>query len=322
MSSSNAITSMRRRLFSKKVATFMICLCVASILWVVHALNINYKYSLSVPVQFLNLPSNKLIVGDLPDKLQIDIKASGLKLLLISLKSNLNQLTIDFNSLKTNAKSQAYSISNGNFDLKSAINFNVDIIKIRPDTLFFFLNKGNSKLVPVKPNLVTNCTAGYSIVSKPTVVPAYINVTGDSLALLKLDTIYTQLMNLKDIHQNYSSQVALKKTASNINYTTKEVQVSFEVDRLTETSLKIPIQMQNKSTNETIKLMPDYVTISYLVAMKEYDNIDVNSFKAVVNFNQIKLKQKTLPVEVIRIPSEVKVLKIEPSHISYLIYKK
>lgn len=322
MSSSNAITSMRRRLFSKKVVTFMICLCVASILWVVHALNINYKYSLRVPVQFLNLPTNKLIVGDLPDKLQIDIKASGLKLLLISLNSNLNQLTIDFNSLKTNAKSQAYSISNGNFDLKSSINFDVDILKIRPDTLFFFLNKGNSKLVPVKPNLIADCTAGYSVISKPTVIPAYINVTGDSLALLKLDTIYTQLVKLKDVQQNYSSVVALKKTASNINYTTKEVQVSFEVDRLTEGSLKIPIQLQNKTTNETIKLMPDYVTISYLVAMKEYDNIDVNSFKAVVNFNQIKLKQKILQVEMTRIPSEVKILKIEPSHISYLIYKK
>ncbi len=321
MSSSNAITRIRRQLFSKKVATFTVCLCVASLLWVVHALNVNYKYSLNVPVQFLNLPTNKLIVGDLPEKLQIDIKASGLKLLLISFRNNVNQLTIDFNSLKTNAKSQAYSISNGNFNLKSVINFDVEILKIRPDTLFFSLNKGNSKLVPVKANMVLNYSPGYSITSKPTVTPAYINVTGDSLALLQLDTIYTQALNLKDVHQNYSSTVALKKTTSTVNYTTKEVQVSFEVDRLTEATLKIPIQIQNKTTKETIKLMPEYVTIHYLVAMKEYDHIDANSFKATVNYNHIKLKQKTLPVEISRIPSEVKVLKVEPSNISYLIYK-
>ncbi len=322
MNSSNAITRIRRQLFSKKVVTFTICLSVASLLWVVHALNVNYRYSLSVPVQFLNLPTNKLIVGDLPEKLQIDIKASGLKLLLISFRNNVNQLTIDFNSLKTNAKSQAYSISNGNFNLKSVINFDVEILKIRPDTLFFSLNKGNSKLVPVKANMVLNYSSGYSITSKPTVTPAYINVTGDSLALLQLDTVYTQVLNLKDVHQNYSSTVALKKTISAVNYTTKEVQVSFEVDRLTEATLKIPIQIQNKTTKETIKLMPEYVTISYLVAMKEYDHIDANSFKATVNYNFIKLKQKTLPVEISRIPSEVKVLKVEPANISYLIYKQ
>ena len=68
--------------------------------------------------------------------------------------------------------------------------------------------------------------------------------------------------------------------------------------------------------------MPEYVTISYLVAMKEYDHIDANSFKATVNYNFIKLKQKTLPVEISRIPSEVKVLKVEPANISYLIYKQ
>lgn len=322
MNSSNAITRIRRQLFSKKVVTFTICLSVASLLWVVHALNVNYRYSLSVPVQFLNLPTNKLIVGDLPEKLQIDIKASGLKLLLISFRNNVNQLTIDFNSLKTNAKSQAYSISNGNFNLKSVINFDVEILKIRPDTLFFSLNKGNSKLVPVKANMVLNYSSGYSITSKPTVTPAYINVTGDSLALLQLDTVYTQVLNLKDVHQNYSSTVALKKTISAVNYTAKEVQVSFEVDRLTEATLKIPIQIQNKTTKETIKLMPEYVTISYLVAMKEYDHIDANSFKATVNYNFIKLKQKTLPVEISRIPSEVKVLKVEPANISYLIYKQ
>ena len=322
MNSSNAITRIRRQLFSKKVVTFTICLSVASLLWVVHALNVNYRYSLSVPVQFLNLPTNKLIVGDLPEKLQIDIKASGLKLLLISFRNNVNQLTIDFNSLKTNAKSQAYSISNGNFNLKSVINFDVEILKIRPDTLFFSLNKGNSKLVPVKANMLLNYSSGYSITSKPTVTPAYINVTGDSLALLQLDTVYTQVLNLKDVHQNYSSTVALKKTISAVNYTTKEVQVSFEVDRLTEATLKIPIQIQNKTTKETIKLMPEYVTISYLVAMKEYDHIDANSFKATVNYNFIKLKQKTLPVEISRIPSEVKVLKVEPANISYLIYKQ
>jgi len=86
MNSSNAITRIRRLLLGKKVGTFLICLGIASLLWVVHALNRNYKYTIQVPVKFLNLPSNKLIVGELPEKLDVEIKTSGLKLLFISLK--------------------------------------------------------------------------------------------------------------------------------------------------------------------------------------------------------------------------------------------
>ena len=86
MGSSNAVTSIRRKLFSKKVGVFLICLSIASLLWVVHALNRNYKYTLHVPVKFLNLPTNKIIVGELPEVLDVEIKASGIKLLFISLK--------------------------------------------------------------------------------------------------------------------------------------------------------------------------------------------------------------------------------------------
>jgi YbbR domain-containing protein len=321
MNSSNAITRIRRLLLGKKVGTFLICLGIASLLWVVHALNRNYTYTLKVPVKFLNLPSNKLIVGELPEKLDVEIKTSGLKLLFISLKKNYNEVIVDFNLMKNNAKSQAYSINNVYFNLKNSINFDVDLIKIRPDTLFFSINKSNSKLLPVKANLKVNCLPGYSIISKPTITPAYVTVSGDSISLQKMDTVYTYFLNLKDVHQNFTSPVQLKKPYTSINYNVKDVQLSFNVDKLIESSIKIPVQIMNNTGNETIKLLPNFITIKYLVAMKDYENINENSFKAVVNFEHIKEKQKNLQVEIIRTPSEVKIIKTTPSTISYLIYK-
>jgi YbbR domain-containing protein len=321
MSSSNAITRIRRLLLGKQVGTFLICLGIASLLWMVHALNRNYKYTIQVPVTFLNLPSNKLIVGEIPEKLNIEIKTTGIKLLFISLKKNITEVVVDFNLLKNNAKSQAYSISGANFNLQNSINYDVEIVKIRPDTLFFSANKANSKLLPVKANLKANCLPGYSIVSKPTITPAYVTVTGDSIDLQKIDTIYTYYINLKDVHQNFSSPIQLKKSFNSINYNVKDVQLSFNVDKLIESSVKIPIEVMNNSGTETIKLLPGKITIKYLVAMKDYDNINENSFKAVVNYEHIKEKQKNLQIEIIREPSEVKIIKIVPSTISYLIYK-
>ena len=321
MNSSNAITRIRRLLLGKKVGTFLICLGIASLLWVVHALNRNYTYTLKVPVKFLNLPSNKLIVGELPEKLDVEIKTSGLKLLFISLKKNYNEVIVDFNLMKNNAKSQAYSINNVYFNLKNSINFDVELIKIRPDTLFFSINKSNSKLLPVKANLKVNCLPGYSIISKPTITPAYVTVSGDSISLQKMDTVYTYFLSLKDVHQNLTSPVQLKKPYTSINYNVKDVQLSFNVDKLIESSIKIPVQIMNNTGNETIKLLPNFITIKYLVAMKDYENINENSFKAVVNFEHIKEKQKNLQVEIIRTPSEAKIIKTTPSTISYLIYK-
>jgi YbbR domain-containing protein len=320
VSPSNAISRIRRRFLDTRIVTFLICLCIASLLWVVHALNKNYKYTLTIPVKFSKLPENKLIIGELPEKLQVDIKTSGLKLLFIKLQKSPSEVLIDFNTLKTNAKSQAYSISNGNFNVQNIINFDVDVVKIRPDTLFFSSEKGSSRLIPVKANLQAAFLPGYSTITKPAVSPAYITVTGDSPEIDAIDTIYTQPVILKNVHQNYSSVIAIKKLPD-LNYSAKEVQLSFAVDRLTETSIKVPVQIMNRTSSETVKLLPEFVTIHYLVAMKEYDNIDANSFKATVNFEDILAKKKTLIINLMRSPSEVKILKIEPSVISYLIYK-
>lgn len=230
-------------------------------------------------------------------------------------------MEIDFNTLKTNVKSQAYSISNSSFVIKDAINFDVQVLKIRPDTLFFINNKGNSKLLPVKANLNLTYVKGYSMVSKPLVSPAYVTVSGDSLVLNQLDTIYTLPLRLNDVHENYSNAIALKKISENINYNVKDVALSFKVDRFTEASVKVPIQISNKTTSDKIKLLPEYVTITYLISMTDYNNVESNSFRAIVNYNQIAEKQKALKVELNVAPSEVNVLKIEPSTVSYLIYK-
>ncbi len=320
MSRKNAILRIRRRFLNTKIVTFLICLCIASLLWVVHALNKNYKYTLTIPVKFTRLPENKLIIGELPEKLQVDIRTSGLKLLFIKLRKLPSEVLIDFNTLKTNAKSQAYSISNGNFNVQNIINFDVDVVKIRPDTLFFSSEKGTSRLIPVKANLQASFLPGYSAIGKPTLTPAYITVTGDTPDIDNIDTIFTQTVRLKDVHENYSSTVAIKKLP-NLNYSAKEVQLNFTVDRLAETSIKVPVQIMNRTSSETVKLLPEYVTIHYLVAMKEYDNIDVNSFKATVNFDDILAKNKRLTIDLARSPSEVKIIRIEPATISYLIYK-
>ncbi len=321
MAASNAITRIRRQLLSKKVGTFLICLGLASLLWVVHALNRNYKYTLNIPVKFLNLPANKLIIGELPEKLTVDIKTSGLKLLFISLKDLNESLLIDFNSLKTNAKSQAYSISNGNFNLRNVLNFDVEVMKIRPDTLFFSSSKGKSKLVPIKANMQASFMPGYSIISKPVITPAYVTVTGDSSELKAIDTVYTHLLNLKDVHENFSTTIPLKKAYASLSYNVKDVQLSFNVDRLTEASIQLPVQVMHRTSDEKVKLLPPFVTVTYLVAMRDHESIQPGLFKAIVNFKGIEEKQKTLAIELSVKPSEVKILKVEPSSVSYLIYK-
>lgn len=315
------INYIKRRLLNKKVITFFICLILASLLWLVNAINRDYQYTLKIPVKFLNLPSDKIVVGEIPDKLDVTIKTSGLKLLLIKSRKLNSDLVIDFNILKSNAKSQAYSIGNGNIYLKPYLNFDVTIIKIRPDTLFFSSDLSKSKIVPIKLNSDIDFEKGYELLSNPVINPSFITITGDSISLSKIDTVYTSALNLKNLNHNFSSEIQLKKTNSNINYSQKSVGVSLLVDRYTENTLSIPISIINNPNNQNVKLLPEEIEIKYSVAMSNFNGVDKTSFKAIVDFNKMNANTKYLNIELVRIPSDIKIISIIPDKISFLKYK-
>jgi YbbR domain-containing protein len=315
------INYIKRRLLNKKVITFFICLILASLLWLVNAINRNYQYTLKIPVKFLNLPSDKIVVGEIPDKLDVTIKTSGLKLLLIKSRKLNSDLVIDFNILKSNAKSQAYSIGNGNIYLKPYLNFDVTILKIRPDTLFFSSDLSKSKIVPIKLNSDIDFEKGYELLSNPVINPSFVTITGDSVNLSKIDTVYTSPLNLKNLKQNFSSEIQLKKTNSNINYSQKSAGVTLLVDRYTENTLSIPISVINNPNNQKIKLLPEEIEIKYSVAMSNFNGVDKTSFKAIVDFNKMNSNTKYLNIELVRIPSDIKIISIIPDKISFLKYK-
>lgn len=315
------INYIKRRLFNKKVITFFICLLLASLLWLVNGINRDYQYTLKIPVKFLNLPSDKIVIGEIPDKLEVTIKTSGLKLLLIRSRKLNTDLVIDFNILKSNAKSQAYNIGNGNILLKPYLDFDVNIIKIRPDTLFFSSDLSKSKIVPVKLNSNIDFEKGYELLVKPIINPSFVTITGDSINLSKIDTVYTSVLNLKNLKQNFSSEIQLKKSISNVNYSQKSVSISISVDRFTENTLFIPISIINNSNNKKVKLLPDQIEIKYSIAMSNFSNVDKSSFKAIVDFNKMTSATKQLDVELVRIPSDIKIIRISPQKISFLKYK-
>jgi YbbR domain-containing protein len=315
------INYIKRQLFNKKVITFFICLLLASLLWLVNAINRDYQYTLKIPVKFLNLPSDKIVIGEIPDKLEVTIKTSGLKLLLIRSRKLNTDLVIDFNILKSNAKSQAYNIGNGNILLKPYLDFDVNIIKIRPDTLFFSSDLSKSKIVPVKLNSNIDFEKGYELLFKPIINPSFVTITGDSISLCKIDTVYTSVLNLKNLKQNFSSEIQLKKSISNVNYSQKSVSISISVDRFTENTLFIPISIINNSNNKKVKLLPDQIEIKYSIAMSNFSNVDKSSFKAIVDFNKMTSATKQLDVELVRIPSDIKIISISPQKISFLKYK-
>lgn len=312
--------SVKPGLMRGKLSAFLICLAISGFLWLSHTLNRSYLYTLQVPVKFINLPANKTLLSDLPSELRVDIKTNGLKLFFVLLNRPFNTITVDFNSLKGDNKSQTYAISSGNINLQSSTKFNVDIKKISPDTLFFAAKKGMNKNVPVRAIIYANPDRGFTL-SKPIINPAYITINGDSASLRSIDSISTVPLYLNQLNTNYAGKLNLVRPSDNVYLNLNEVSVSIGADNLLEKEIEVDVNALNCPEGMTAKLFPSRVKVKFSGAKNDFNDISDKEFKAVVNFSKQKKDKTKLIVELSILPTQAHVLSIEPSEVEFLLFK-
>jgi hypothetical protein len=313
-------TYSEKKLKPGKATAFFICIIIAALLWILQALNTVYNYTIIVPVTFKNLPQNKKPLTQIPTHISVDVKASGLKLFLVLANRPFKPVEVDFNTLKSVNKQQNYILTGSGIDFKNSFKFETQIKRINPDTLYFSEKNGYQKNVPVKVPLFIKCSQGYGF-KQPVITPAFITVWGDTSVLKKIDTIYSQPLNLVNINQSYHSNLAIIKPNSYISSSEGEVTISIEVAKLIEHKISLPITTMNSESFKQINVFPAKVNIVFTSLQNAFSVSDTALFRASVNPSKVNSNNKC-NVILSTIPGNVNILSIEPKDVEILIIKK
>lgn len=304
-----------------KAKAFFICLLIASFLWLIHSLNTVYTHTVKIPVVFKNLPQNKKALSHLPETISLDLKTSGLRLILILIKKPFKPLEIDFNTLKSVNRNQNYILSASKLNFKSIFNFETQIKHIVPDTLYFSEKSGYQKIVPVKVPLYLKCKEGYGC-KKPTINPSFVTVWGDTTTIDNIDTIYTQALTLHNLNKNFNGQLELIRPNQHVYSSSAETSVFIEVAKLIEQTISLPISDIKKSYYKQINIYPSRVKVKFTSIQDGFIAEDTVLFKAMINSEKINKQSNKCPVFISSYPGNVTIMDIEPKEVELLIMKK
>ncbi|MBA2612445.1 MAG: YbbR-like domain-containing protein [Bacteroidetes bacterium] len=318
MNNSNTTYS-EKKLKPGKATAFFICIGIASTLWILQALNTVYTYTVTVPVAFKNLPQNKKPLTQIPNQLSVDIKASGLKLFLVLANQPFKPVEIDFNALKAVNKQQTYILSSNAINFKSSFKFETQIKHITPDTLYFSEKNGYQKKIPVKVPLYLKCLQGYGS-RQPIITPEFITIWGDTTEINKIDTIYSQPLNLVNLNKSYTSELVIIKPSATISTSDMEVEIYIEVDRLIEHTITLPISALNSQSFKQVNVFPAKVNVKFTSIQNAFSIADTTLFKVSVDPSKINSNNKC-PVFLNEVPKNVNILSIDPKEVEILIIK-
>jgi len=286
----------------------------------------DYTDEIKYNVTFINAPRDLILTHSGDSVISVGMNAQGFELLAAKYAHKLRELTIDLSTLKIRPTADgyiAYLPSSRIVDqLGTQIRFDKEITYIKPDTLFFRFSKIFVKQVPVKLDLDYSLNGQYDITDSITYTPQFVAVSSIKSIIDTLSFITTQKMQLLQLDSSVNLKVALKKgyRASLLKLSTDSVTVKLKVEKVTEAGYTVPVFVSGNGEN--VKIFPDKVEIVCRIPLSAYPHIAASDFSAEVEFLPSSIKEKKLKVILIKTPEKVRVLKISPAEVEYIIISK
>lgn len=296
-------------------------------MWLINALNRNYTRTVAIPVNFVNYPVGKRIVNKLPPYIMADIKTTGVKLVMLLLKKSIAEVTVDISkvtSIKSASGNASISTATSIGNLSKLLNVEVDLLKVKPDSIHFVFGKTYTKKIFIKPLVQINYAVPQGIFKRIKVTPPYITVSSDSITLAKTDTFYTEKIILNNLNQRVEQQTAIaipEALEGLVSLSDTKVTLQINLDEYAQKTIQVPVQVLNVPLNTNVKTFPALVNVTITASYNLFDSLNSNTIKAFVDFKQTAMHTEKLTVSVTSSILDNKITKISPQRVDYIIRK-
>jgi hypothetical protein len=316
-----------RTLFHGNFLTFLFFVLLSAVFWFFRSLSLQYEDVILYPVKYINIPENKVISNKLPDKLSLQVKANGRRILLSKLNLNLIPIKFDVNSFTANAAvpDSLYILTNSIKDILSQELEGIEIVKIEPDTLFFHFTTMEVKKVAVRPN----CSDWQHIFSPQfmmngavMVEPDSIIISGPGSQLRKISFVLTEPLILKDLSDTVTLFSALEKQ-DGISYSQKKVHVTIPVEKYTQAEHLLPVVALNLPDSLQLKTFPERIRISYNITLSNYSRVDSARIMPHIDYYDILQNPgEKLRLFLVDTPDQIRAVKFSPEKVEYLLTRQ
>jgi hypothetical protein len=320
------VTDRKKIALNKRFLIFFFFLMLSILLWFLTALNKDYITSIDYPVRYIRFPEDKVLVNDIPDRLDLTVEASGFTLLSYKLRSRITPILVDVNSYAPNKfRNEPSSIFILSSDAKDGIarqlSNEINILDIHPDSLIFRFAKRAEKLVPVLPTLNLGFEKQFMQVGPYTLEPDSISISGPVVIIDSIVEVNTEEFVRTGIKESFNMELTILPI-NKIDFNPVEVWLQVPVEKFTEASLTIPIEVVNLPDSLVLRTFPGKVNISCQVGLSAYETLNEHLFKAEVDYAEAgTMLGSKLQVNLVKVPEYIQALNYTPKSVEYILEK-
>jgi len=309
----------------QQLYVFLICLLISIFIWFLIVLSKETYTTIDYPIVFENSPENLVLVNNPDSILSVRFSSGGFELFTLKYLTRKRPIRINLSKIELakeeNNYTSIFSTSKISQDIIGKLNISQEYVSISPANIYFRFEVLSGKMVKVLPKLKLDFARQFQLSDSLSVNPDSVMVVGPEKLLAQINYIETIEEEVKQIDKSQTifTTLQIPENLQNIKVLPKEVEIRLSVEKYTESTIKIPIV--NIIEKYKIKTYPDFVIVTYLVTLENFNRVNEEMFTASVDFVENSSSNR-LRVNLLHSPSFVKITKIDPEEVEYLLLKQ
>ncbi len=309
---------------NKKLSTYALFLFLSFSFWFLSMLSKHHETTLKIPVVYVNLPTDKVLLSSPISFVEARVKAPGFSILFYNL-FNFSKLTLNIEQANIKPKtggSEVFWLMNSKREaVAEVISSSMELMAINPERLIIpFSNKAKKKVV-VKLNQSISLKPEIWLANPIALVPDSVMIYGDQQQLDSVGFVETEELLLADVSESITSNVQLSFPAT-VQCKTSVVEVIIEVEPFVEQLFKHKLEVKNLKKGYTLKLFPEVVQVTIQAPKDNYSMLQTDFLKLQVDASLISEDSRILAVEVEDLPSFIQLKRVYPSRVEFLLIKE
>ncbi len=304
----------------RRLTVFFSCLGVAILGWLFFALSNLYVYEVNSVLNYRNAPINKAFHPLQGDTVTLKVEGTGWDLLFSKIRVLPTSVDVDVSELNT----RNYVIIEKQLrQVNRQFQSSQQIVSIEPDTLYFDFSSRINKKIPVNLLYKIRFAPQHKVSGAIQISPAFVTVSGPAGELKGITKWDTDSLKASDVATDLTARIQLRPNRkNNIVIYPRVVDVRIPVSEFTEKTLEVPLEVVNRDGIKYISLYPEKVRITVHTSLSDYPRINESSFRATVDLaNWRKKGFSQLPVEILKRPAAVEIVRVEPVVVDFIIHK-
>lgn len=306
---------------------FLVFVLVSTFIWLVIKLSNNFTSTVTYQVDYQNIPVGQILVKASDSTITVGLDASGFDLVGYHLFRKKSRVSIDLSGVNIRSENnlnKGFLLTAGlTRKLARQIGSHNELLFITPDSLKFIFLPEHRRRVPVQALVQYRLRPQHMLYDPVRVVPDSIWIYGPGEIVDTIRAVRTLSRNFPDLSESLQISLPLQKPAGlPLTYSADMVEVILNVEKFTEKTFSLPINIVCNNSAYSLRIFPETVKVHCLVALKDYKRVDPAMFEASIYCDPEELPATSkLRVMLTQFPSYVKISRIEPERVEYILVR-